>query len=162
MDRDGTAKDVDPHLAARIVRRYAGHHHVEVGELSGLIATVQRTLGGLGQNATAAEVLVPAVPIKRSVHDDYVVCLECGFRGLVLRRHLRTGHGLDVAAYRGRWKLPPDHVLIAPAYSTRRSALAKEIGLGRKLRQLDTSLPSSGDVPKPGRKRWLPPERRKI
>jgi predicted transcriptional regulator len=73
---DGTAKDVDRHLAARIVRSYAGHHDVSVGELSGLIETLQQSLGRLGQNAPIAEVLVPAVPTKRSVHHDYVVCLE--------------------------------------------------------------------------------------
>jgi predicted transcriptional regulator len=100
MDIDGTAKGVDPHLAARIVRSYAGHHDVFVDELSGLIETVQQSLGRLGQNAPMAKVLVPAVPTKRSVHHDYVVCLECGFRGRALRRHLQMGHGLDVAAYR--------------------------------------------------------------
>jgi MucR family transcriptional regulator, transcriptional regulator of exopolysaccharide biosynthesis len=152
MDMDGMAEDVDPRLAARIVCSYAPHHDVPVGELSGLIAAVQQSLGCLGQKASVAEVLVPAVPTKRSVYHDYVVCLECGFRGRALRRHLRTGHGLDVAAYRARWKLSPDHVVIAPAYSAHRSALAKQIGLGRRPRQVEVSLPSSGKAPIPAPK----------
>jgi predicted transcriptional regulator len=60
-----------------------------------------------------------------------VVCLECGFRSRALRRHLRTQHGLERAEYYARWQLPPDHPIIAPGYSARRSALAKELGLGR-------------------------------
>src|SRR5208282_4523971 len=67
-----------------------------------------------------------------TVQPDYVVCLECGFRGKALRRHLRVRHGLEVADYRARWKLSPDHAVTAPAYSARRSTMAKEIGLGRK------------------------------
>ena len=63
---------------------------------------------------------------------DYVVCLECGFHAQVLRRHLRIAHGLDVVAYRTRWRLPMDYPLTVPSYSARRSTLAKEFGLGRR------------------------------
>jgi predicted transcriptional regulator len=73
----------------------------------------------------------PAVPIPQSVRRDYVVCLECGFRGKILRRHLLVRHSLDVAAYRARWQLSPDHPVTAPAYSEQRSAMAKQFGLGR-------------------------------
>jgi predicted transcriptional regulator len=76
--------------------------------------------------------LTPAVPIRRSVQPDYVVCLECGFRAVTLRRHLRVAHGLEPAAYRVRWKLATDHALTAPAYSERRSTMAKQLGLGHK------------------------------
>jgi predicted transcriptional regulator len=75
--------------------------------------------------------LTQAVPIRRSVRPDYVVCLECGFRSRTLRRHLRTAHGLEPAAYRTRWQLAADHPLTAPVYSAQRASMAKAIGLGR-------------------------------
>jgi predicted transcriptional regulator len=75
--------------------------------------------------------LAPAVSIRRSVQPDSVACLECGFRGKTLRRHLRSAHGLDPAAYRARWKLAVNYPLTAPAYSAHRSAMAKQLGLGR-------------------------------
>src|SRR6266481_134851 len=89
-------------------------------------------LAGLGKPAaeTGGE-RTPAVPIRRSVHRDYVVCLECGWRGQMLRRHVATGHGLDVDQYRARWNLSRDHPMVALGYSERRSGLAKQIGLGR-------------------------------
>jgi predicted transcriptional regulator len=108
------------------------HHSVPVDELSALIATVHQSLGRAGQAPPVAGAPVPAVPVRRSVHPDYVVCLECGFRSRTLRRHLRVRHGLEVAAYRVRWNLSPDHALVAPAYSARRSAMAKQLGLGRR------------------------------
>jgi predicted transcriptional regulator len=85
--------------------------------------------------------LVPAVPIRRSVQRDRVVCLQCGYRGQVLRRHIRVAHGLEPAQYRVRWKLPPDHPIAAPAYSERRSTMAKQIGLGRKPQKAVVSTP---------------------
>jgi predicted transcriptional regulator len=81
--------------------------------------------------ATVAEALTPAVPIRRSVQHDRVVCLECGFCGQMLRRHLRED-AFDPGQYRARWKLPFDHPITAPGYSERRSTMAKQIGLGRK------------------------------
>jgi hypothetical protein len=77
------------------------------------------------------------------VQPDYVVCLECGFRAKTLRRHLRMHHGLEVGAYRARWKLPTDHPTTAPAYSERRSAMAKQLGLGRKPGSVEP-LPAPG------------------
>jgi predicted transcriptional regulator len=74
------------------------------------------------------------VPVRRSVQPEYVVCLECGFRGLTLRRHLRVAHDLNPAAYYARWRLPADYPITAPAYSARRSAMAKKLGLGRDPR----------------------------
>ena len=96
-----------------------------------MIASVHQSLRSLGKVPTPTEPLKPAVPIRRSVHPEYVVCLECGFRGRTLRRHLRGAHGFDPAAYYARWKLPADHPITAPAYSARRSAMARELGLGR-------------------------------
>src|SRR5438132_2060358 len=119
-------------LTATIVAAYVRQNQIASDQLATLISTVHRALGGLGKPATEAEVeRTPAVPIRRSVHRDYVVCLECGWRGQMLRRHLTTGHGLTVDAYRARWNLSRDHALVAPAYSERRSTLALELGLGR-------------------------------
>src|SRR4051812_33382686 len=73
----------------------------------------------------------PAVPIRRSVQRDFIVCLDCGWKGSMLRRHLMTTRGLPVDAYRGGGSLPRDHEMTAPAYSERRSTMAKQIGLGR-------------------------------
>src|SRR6266404_5540057 len=82
-------------------------------------------LVGLGKPATEAEVeRTPAVPIRRSVHRDYVVCLECGWRGQMLKRHVATGHGLTVEQYRARWNLSREHAITAPGYSGRGSGLA--------------------------------------
>jgi predicted transcriptional regulator len=118
---------------ARIVSSYVRHHRVEPDQLAGLIVEVHQALTSLGRGTPSVQVPPePAVPIRQSVQRDYVVCLECGFRGRTLRRHLRVQHGLEVAAYRARWKLSPDHAVTAPAYSARRSVMAKERGLGRK------------------------------
>jgi predicted transcriptional regulator len=97
-----------------------------------LISTVYRALVGLGKPATETAIeRTPAVSIRQSVHRDYVVCLDCGWRGQMLKRHLATGHGLSVEQYRVRWTLPREHPITAPSYSERRSGLAKQIGLGR-------------------------------
>jgi MucR family transcriptional regulator, transcriptional regulator of exopolysaccharide biosynthesis len=123
---------VDPYQVAEIVSSYVRHHKIEPDQLVGLIVEVHRALASLGRGASPAqEPPKPAVPIRRSVRRDYVVCLECGFRAQTLRRHLRVQHGLKVAQYRLRWNFMPDHPVTAPAYSERRSAMAKQIGLGR-------------------------------
>ena len=119
-------------LTAEIVAAYLRRNQTAFDQLATLISTVHQALTGLGKSAaeTRGE-RTPAVPIRRSVHRDYVVCLECGWRGQMLRRHLATGHGLTVEQYRPRWNLPPDHPMTAPGYSERRSTLALELGLGR-------------------------------
>ena len=100
-------------------------------QLSDLIATVHHALSHLGQ-PMQTEVLTPAVSVRRSVHQDYVVCLDCGYRGKMLQRHISTRHALNKDEYLKRWGLRSDHPLTAPAYSERRSTLAKALGLGRK------------------------------
>jgi len=133
MGEESTAQKVDPGLVARIVQSYVRKNSVAVDQLASLISTVHGALRGAGTAPSPiAEVLTPAVPIRRSAQQDHVVCLECGFRAQTLRRHLRIRHGLDVAAYRARWKLSPDHPVTAPAYSERRAAMAKQLGLGRR------------------------------
>ena len=132
MAEQGSPPRVDPDLVVEIVSGYVRHHQIAADQLAGLIVEVHRALASLGRATPVQEPLQPAVPIRRSVQRDYVVCLECGFRAQALRRHLRVQHGLEVAQYRVRWNLPPDHPVTAPAYSDRRSAMAKQIGFGRR------------------------------
>ena len=143
MADESTAQMVDLSLVAEIVRSYVAQNSIGVDQVAGLIATVHRSLSDLVQSAPASAPapLVPAVPIRRSVQHDHVVCLECGYRGRVLRRHLRVAHGLEPAEYRVRWRLPPDHPITAPAYSERRSTMAKQTRLGRKSQEAVVSTP---------------------
>ena len=142
MAEDSSTEKVNPGLVAEIVSSYVGKNSIAIDQIGPLIAAVHRTLSSLGTNAPASpateEKLTPAVPIRRSVQPDHVVCLECGFRAVTLRRHLRVAHGLEPAAYRVRWKLATDHALTAPAYSEHRSAMAKQLGLGRPRAAAET------------------------
>jgi predicted transcriptional regulator len=121
-----------PRLVAKIIASYVSHHNLTPEQIPELIASVHRTIAGLGQPVeTQAAAPIPAVPVRRSVQRDVVICLECGWKGKMLRRHLTTRHGFTAEVYLKRWGLPPDHPLTAPAYSVQRSNLAKELGLGR-------------------------------
>src|SRR6266851_2480345 len=126
------AGKLDPQLTATIVGSYVRHHTVGADQVSDLIATVHRALGQLGQPNQPEEVRTPAVSVRRSVSQDYVVCMDCGYRGKTLRRHITTRHGLNRDEYLRRWGLHADHLLTAPAYSERRSTMAKALGFGRK------------------------------
>src|ERR1700724_3254731 len=122
----------DRELTTDIVAAYVRRNQIASDQLSMLISTVHQALVGLGKPTTeTAGERTPAVAIRPSIHRDYVVCLECGWRGQMLKRHLATGHGLSVEQYRARWNLPREHPMTAPSYSERRSGLAKQIGLGR-------------------------------
>jgi predicted transcriptional regulator len=159
MADDSSAQKVDPSLVAEIVRGYVAQNSIAVDQLAGLIATVHRTLSGLGTNAPAPlpEALTPAVPIRRSVQPEYVVCLDCGFRAQILRRHLRVAHGLEPAAYRTRWKLSADHPITAPLYAERRSTMAKDLGLGRKAQEAAVAPPAPEVVAPPAKRRGRKP-----
>jgi predicted transcriptional regulator len=123
-------------LAAQIVAAHAAHNEVTMETLPDLIRSVYAALAGVdGASATtpaAADKPRPAVPIGKSVFPDYLVCLEDGKKLTMLRRHLQTSYGLTPAQYRERWGLPPHYPMVAPNYTARRSAIAKEQGLGRK------------------------------
>jgi predicted transcriptional regulator len=125
-------EEVDPHLTAKIVQSYVRHHKLGPDQLSDLIKSVHRAIGQLGQPPKPSEALTPAVSVRRSVHRDYVICLDCGYRGKTLRRHISTRHGLSRDEYRQRWGLRSDHPLTAPAYSEHRSTMAKARSFGRK------------------------------
>jgi predicted transcriptional regulator len=119
-------------FVAKIVATYVRRNQVPPDQLASLISTVHHALGQLGKPAAEAEgPRIPAVSIRRSVHHDHVVCLDCGWKGQVLKRHIASGHGLTVEQYRARWNLLADHAMTAPAYSERRSTMAKQLGLGR-------------------------------
>ena len=158
MADGSSAQKVDPSLVAEIVSSYVAQNSIGIDQLAGLIATVHRTLSGLGTNATAplAVALTPAVPIRRSVQPDHVVCLECGFRGQMLRRHLRVAHGFEPAAYRVRWKLSADYPITAPLYAERRSTMAKQLGLGRP-REAIVSTPAPEVIAPPAKRRGRKP-----
>src|SRR5690349_15729691 len=124
-----------PELVTKIIASYVSHHNVAPEQIPELINSVHRTIDGLGKPAEPQTALTPAVPLRRSVQRDVVVCLDCGWKGKMLRRHLSTRHALTGEQYLKRWSLASDHPLTAPAYSQQRSSLAKELGLGRGGRQ---------------------------
>src|SRR5207247_2485285 len=118
------AKTIDPRLVAEIVCGYVSRNSIAAGDLPNLIALVYQSFAELGQSAQALGPLTPAVAINRSHGRDFVICIECGWRGKTLRRHLTVSHGLSPREYRARWNLRATHPLIAPAYSERRSSVA--------------------------------------
>jgi predicted transcriptional regulator len=150
-DDEKTPRDVD--LATRIVSSYVKHNTVSANDLPIVIASVYQALSGLETPALPLEPLTPAVPVRQSVRPDYVVCLECGFRSQMLRRHLRVSHRLERAAYFERWRLPPDHPITAPGYSARRSVMAKELGLGRGRQAAKITSPAEPEPAPPTKPR---------
>jgi predicted transcriptional regulator len=119
---------------AEIVAAYVGHNRVSPDQLPTVIDSVNQALLGLGQGATAppASPPTPAVPIRRSLSPSKITCLECGWSGQMLKRHLLTAHGMTPEQYRARWNLAADYPMVAKNYASRRSELAKQIGLGTR------------------------------
>lgn len=119
-------------LAAEIVAAYVANNEVPASELPELIRSVHAALGGVGgaEAQPPAEKQKPAVPIKRSVTPDYIICLEDGKRLKMLKRYLRSHYNMSPEEYRAKWNLPPDYPMVAPNYSKQRSQFAKNIGLG--------------------------------
>ena len=136
---------VDPHLTTKIVRSYVQHHIVGTGQLSELIISVHRALAQLGQPVQPEEVRTPAVSVRQSVRPDYVVCLDCGYRGKTLRRHINSRHGLSRDENLRRWGLHSDHLLTAPAYSEHRSTLASNLAWVESQRQRRLRNPRQGN-----------------
>ena len=128
-----TAKDAHLlGLTAQIVSAHVANNPVQPDALPALIQSVFKTLAGAGKDTPEPVKLEPAVPIKRSVFPDHIVCLEDGKKLKMLKRHLATSYAMTPQQYRERWGLPHDYPMVAPDYAKHRSALAKEIGLGRK------------------------------
>jgi len=124
-------------LAADIVSAYVSNNSVPAADLPSLISEVYNALLRVGGNSAAApaEPPKPAVAVKRSVTNDYIICLEDGKKFKSLKRHLRTQYGLSPEDYREKWGLPPDYPMVAPNYAKARSNLAKQMGLGQQRRR---------------------------
>ncbi|WP_338665746.1 MucR family transcriptional regulator [Pararoseomonas sp. SCSIO 73927] len=125
-------------LTAQIVAAHVSNNPVPVAELSGLIENVHRTLSGLGRPAEVVPATrpEPAVAVKKSITPEYLVCLEDGKKLKMLKRHLKTAYNMTPEQYRERWGLPQDYPMVAPAYASHRSSLAKKIGLGTRPRSV--------------------------
>lgn len=133
-DVNGGPEDVLAHTAT-IVAAFASTNHMTEDALASVIRRVHTELKQLDEGAPPPKVEeppTPAVPIKKSVTPDYIVCLEDGQKLKMLKRYLRTHYNMSPQEYRAKWGLPADYPMVAPNYAERRSALAKKIGLGRK------------------------------
>ena len=124
-------------LTADIVSAYVSNNSVPSGDLPGLISEVHTALMKVGTGAIElpAEAPKPAVPVKKSVTPDYIVCLEDGKKFKSLKRHLRTQYNMTPEQYREKWGLPADYPMVAANYAKARSELAKEMGLGQQRRK---------------------------
>ncbi|RVD39153.1 MucR family transcriptional regulator [Mesorhizobium sp. M4A.F.Ca.ET.020.02.1.1] len=131
-------------LTADVVSAYVSNNPVPVGDLPALIGQVHAALKGTAGGVSAAEpeALKPAVPIRKSVSADYIICLEDGKKFKSLKRHLSTHYGLTPDEYRAKWGLAADYPMVTPNYAAARSALAKTMGLGRKPKEPETPLPA--------------------
>lgn len=143
-------------LTAQIVSAHVGNNSVPDDQLPGLIQDVFRSLSGIGTVVPNVERPEPAVPIKKSVFADYIICLEDGKKLKMLKRHLQASFGMSPADYRARWGLASDYPMVAPNYAAVRSNLAKQIGLGNTRRD---AVPEPVAAPvtkrKPGRPRAI-------
>ena len=121
-------------LTAEIVAAHVSNNTLPSAELPQLISQVHASLSDTGKATGSEQRPAPAVTVKKSVMPDYIVCLEDGKKLKMLKRHLKTSYDLTPEQYRERWGLPADYPMVAPNYAKRRSALAKEIGLGKRGR----------------------------
>ncbi len=122
-------------LTTEIVSAHVGNNSIALGDMPQLIQDVYKTLAIVGTTPAVPERPKPAVPIKKSVFPDFVVCLEDGKKLKMLKRHLKTAYNMTPDQYRERWGLPPEYPMVAPNYAKHRSALAKKIGLGTRPRK---------------------------
>jgi len=123
-------------LTTEIVAAHVSNNTVPVGDLPQLINQVYNSLANIGSEpVAAAERPQPAAPIKKSVHPDFIICLEDGKKLKMLKRHLKTAYNMTPDAYRERWGLASYYPMVAPNYARQRSRLAKEIGLGTRARR---------------------------
>ena len=124
-------------MTADIVSAYVGNNSVVAGDLPALIQSVHRALSTVSGAPEAVEVAPkePAVPVKRSITPDYLICLEDGRKFKSLKRHLRTKYNMSPEDYRAKWALPKDYPMVAPNYARARSDPAKQMGLGQGGRQ---------------------------
>jgi predicted transcriptional regulator len=123
-------------LTANIVSAYVRNHSVPASDIPGLISQIHASLARVSSGADlASEPLKPAIPVKKSITPEYLVCLEDGKKFKSLKRHLRTQYNMTPEQYRDKWDLPADYPMVAPNYAQARSALAKQMGLGQQRRK---------------------------
>jgi len=135
MDNAGQSGDLLA-LTTEIVAAHVSNNTVSLTDLPQLINQVYNSLANIGNVAAPPpERPQPAVAVRKSVHADYIVCLEDGKKLKMLKRHLKTAYNMTPEAYRERWGLAPDYPMVAPNYARQRSRLAKEIGLGTRARR---------------------------
>ena len=116
---------------SQIVAAYVRKNLIPTDQIGGLIKSVHSTLSGLGNEVVEESPPVPAVSVRRSVRPDHIICMDCGYKGKMLKRHLQSKHELSAVQYRLRWSLSSDYPMTAPNYSEQRAQFAKKIGLGR-------------------------------
>jgi predicted transcriptional regulator len=135
MNMDDKSEIIE--MTADIVSAYVGNNSVSASELPSLIQSVHRALAGVSNGAETVEAAPkePAVPVKRSITPDHLVCLEDGRKFKSLKRHLRTKYNMSPEDYRAKWGLAKDYPMVAPNYAKARSELAKQMGLGQGGRQ---------------------------
>jgi predicted transcriptional regulator len=131
---DGSARPDVLGFTAQIVSAHVSKNAVAPEALPSLIMDVFRTLSTVGRTPVQADKPQPAVPIKKSVMPEHIICLEDGKKLKMLKRHLKTSYNMTPEQYRERWGLPADYPMVAPNYASHRSSLAKKIGLGTKPR----------------------------
>ena len=120
-------------MTTQVVAAYVGHNSVGEGQIPDVIKSVYASLAGLNGNSELSKAKQkPAVPVKKSITADYLICLEDGKKLKMLKRHLRTAYGLSPEDYRAKWGLGSDYPMVAPNYAKQRSAFAKKIGLGKR------------------------------
>lgn len=125
-------------LVADIVSAYVANNSVPASDLPALIASTHSAIIGLSAGGVAApepEKLTPAVPVKKSITPEFLICLDDGKKFKSLKRHLRTQYNMSPEEYRAKWNLPADYPMVAPAYAEARSNLAKKMGLGQQRRK---------------------------
>ena len=153
MEIEHANSDALTEQTAAIVSAYVSNNAIAAADLPSVIARVHETLAQIVKGPvepTPAEKLIPAVPIKKSVTDEFIICLEDGKQFKSLKRHLSSKFDMTPDEYRAKWSLPKDYPMVAPGYSAKRSALAVSLGLGRKAEI--TAEPASQAKPARGRK----------
>lgn len=118
-------------MTAQIAAAYFSKNAVAAPDISGVIREIQQALWGL-TGGEPKKTLIPSVPVKKSIHPDYIVCLEDGKKLKMLKRYIMKRYGLTPDTYRTKWGLPADYPMVAPNYAKKRSAMAVKLGLGRK------------------------------
>ena len=138
-DETNTEDDDNLRMTTDIVTSFVSNNKITPEQLTELIRSVHKTVGSLteGEEPVVVERPKPAAPVNRSIHNDYIICLEDGKQLKMLKRYLRSTYNLTPDEYRKRWGLPADYPMVAPAYAARRSEFAKRIGLGKGVRRRD-------------------------